>query len=821
MSLRLRARPVLCAKCMTLCDDKAESNGKEDSSKEDNQTDKSKKENLKLSKSEVTKPSWNGKREMKGSSEIPAAKADVDPKDLCYVSVGNKRVVENYWKRPLVQPLIPSSEETYARLRKQKAPHQDSRARKRVKTGDGYATTSSDTIPNSSSTMTSQPEKIGANSWSKKTHTNVLQSVATTSTFLAESTVCDKKFPNTRSRKAQNLKMCITKLTEMRDDANHSRNENTWCGTVNNSCHSPDSYPHSDSSESTAATNHISTTVGKAKSESAVTSRGVGRRSKAWDNRIRQNSTVPVRFRDEGYLTKNIFNFNKRRPLIDGEEIPVLTICRSETANTFKVATATEPTDSTVTTTKGDDDDENDEHDEDDEDEHGGAPETPSPPQEESTTNSLAGSSTPPSPSSSSNVNEVPPNFSIKPLAKTPTIKITFGSSGHGMVVQIPPKDTQHLECSSTTEMKAARKAMKKAKKEARRKRSLSADLSPSSVAFSPNHATNYERSSPTSPVTPADVESYVVPLTRENDVGPCEPNSNAPLPVLRVTKKKKKQKKRRRSSKLFKENDGFTSSGSSHDHSVFNMSSPYSSPSLNEDCVPYGQSSPSGHSVKSCTLDSISNPDTHEPFSSFRKDTCPPTRRRSVPASSTTSTSETPQRVCINLKRIDTNAYVPLPLHSISSHSDNDDPSSLENNGVDIDDAELSEFPAHGISNGNEVEATGAATESVEFYKDKETDCTYHKGDLVWGKLPACPWWPGKIDEILTANGDDVRAKISWYKSTTQSCIRLKMAVPFAEYFDRKYTRSRRRGLYQLAVKDALVEAHKLNPEDFISPTD
>lgn len=97
------------------------------------------------------------------------------------------------------------------------------------------------------------------------------------------------------------------------------------------------------------------------------------------------------------------------------------------------------------------------------------------------------------------------------------------------------------------------------------------------------------------------------------------------------------------------------------------------------------------------------------------------------------------------------------------------------------------------------------------------------------------------QIDDILTVNDEETRAKVSWYKSTTQSCMRFKMLVPFTKYFDvscllvqetgkvckftfvlhdtfifqSKYTRSRRRGLYQLAVKDALIEAHRVNPED------
>lgn len=726
MSLRLRARPVLCGKCRSLCD------GKEDSTKDDNEeTEKAKKEKDRIKSTKTDETTGTSTTELTGKLKgAVQSQTVVDPKDLCYESVGSTRVVENFWKRPLMKPLIPSTEETYAKLRKHKLTSETKEGRKRIKPCNNPNDSVISNIPSSTTHHGEQQSAQGTGTCSEQT-------VASSPAFLTKSTACDTTFPNTRSRKASNLKMCITKITERRNGLSspHGKRKTSTSAEDTPSsepAHSDTSPRHSEKEEDERSTFTQPEIVTNGKR-----TRSSSKKSKQWDSRIRSKSTVPERYRDDS--TKNIFSFNKRRPVADGSgEIPVLTLCRSEDPNQFKVSMLCEPNDATVTTSKSEDNDHESEV----------TPgstvlsssvESSSSSQE---TDYLTGNSSSNSPCNSTILHEVTPNFSIKSrstaeVTKTPSIKITFGSSGNGMVVQIPPKTTQQAECTSTTELKANRKAMKKAKKEAKRKRSLSPSFllsSPSTNALSPDPPIKAEPSTPASPESQlaSDQEGKVdVKLHLEVYEAPSIHNSDELIPSAKVPKKRKKQKKRRRSIKTLKENDDLNSCSSHDANASFNSISTSQSnenPTNDQDSPPSSASS-----LKSFNLDNMSNSDSHESHQNCRKESGP-------------------QRVCINLKRINTNAYVPLPQQhdTAKSNLDHEDLVAPESNGIDLEGSDSNEFPDSETSKGNEAEALGSRGESMDFYRDKDRHCTYEKGDIIWGKLPAWPWWPGKVSFCL-----------------------------------------------------------------------
>lgn len=859
MSLRLRARPVLCAKCKSLCDDKADSGSKqaEESSgggggesnqkgKKDNQpkTKLSNKNNSGDGESEsssistkVTSPSKHGSSRMNGKlqgDEPRQTNCVTEPADLRYESVGSTGVVENYWRRPLVKPLIASTEETYARLRKHKGSSSSSST-------TGSSSTSGRRVKNSSNAVAPPPppEKLGEESPGE---------------YLTKSAiVCDtNNFPNTRSRKALNLKMCISKIAERRKKdkgggsgilgkplgaliklKDHASLTNTLPvsplllqNQSDSSVESTEEMMDNNNGWSAEAADECVGGGGGSRSSPKKTGKlgggGGGKKSKDWENRMRTKSTVPVRYRDESYLTKNdIFNFHNKRkkPLVNsksgresGGDIPVLTISRrDDDENTFKVTALSsssscsehmesQANDQTVTTSKIIDDSEESDEENEEEDE-----------QEENngvavhSTVQLASSSTispededlqshhSQSPCSSSSTLQSD-QLSIKTsstteLIKTPTIKITFGSSGNGMVVQIPPKVAQNPMCAtsggednpmlmgSTHHLKHVRKAMKKAKKEAKRRRSNSPSPS-SSNAMSPPTALEAQQHPLPPPIIMKSLlsQSSSLDVSNDQEASSSQQDDMAFIPENRLcdqlssgepstysssrtAKKRKKEKKRRRGSKALKENDS-GSNGSSH-QSTSSNSTTSSSAFLNASGLADGDDvashpeniadSSSPPAIIALELDPPQNP-KRQTFPAEAPSASPPRRRRSMPATSSSS-GEAP-RVCINLKRIDSNAYVPL-LPLSSSHSDNDDPSFLEEstsaNGqalLDRDDTELNEFPLNTADVGGSPHrgADFVGEESVDYYKDKETECCYRRGDVVWGKLGNCPWWPGKV---------------------------------------------------------------------------
>ncbi|CAG7729795.1 unnamed protein product [Allacma fusca] len=741
MSLRLRSRPILCAKCRTLCEDKVSSQSS------DTQEDAELSKKI-VSGGGVTTRRGKSTMGVTLTSNIPSTQESESTQDYSYVSVGSKTFIENYWKRP---SLLPPPDEKVGRSNSSTPLSSCQGGPLKPPTDSMVVVKSVPKMPKINSSCMNE-NKLTL-TLTKDNNNKVLPKLLVSSNPGFEKTVKIKKSKNFKAYKAKLLNTSsspnqVEKPVEPRDLTEIPEERLGDQYVVPATAHLPE-------------LNLDPVDVGLKDDLSA--------NSKMWENRIRKKSTVPARFRDEGYLTKNIFSFKRRRV-------------------------------------------------EDDATEEGESPEHRLVPFEdmdqegvEKETNKLSPGET----SSSSDISRTSgtPNFPLPPLvgsvggtnghadakvepAKTPVIKISFGTPGNGVVVEIPPKAKQE-ETGSLAD-KAARKAMKKAKKEARRKLSLSREPSPSA-----KHAL------PQTPSPPAsNPECSLVPNCVEPATGPTTPEVKPDVNLLEphhVSKRKKKEKKKKRS-KPTKDNCDSTVSQSG-------TTPPYEDSSEN-----YERISPTPDEPVS-----TSNLVVRIPQRSPEQQAVESDGNRSIDDSpeskigcSTASSSEAPQRLCISLKRLNDNSMVSWDItQSCITCSHNElDSGETEQVGSPTS-SEPNDYP---MNDSPSSEQRNANASSIDSYTDECRNYQFKKGDIIWGKLPGCPWWPGKILDILFVDVDDVTAKVSWYRASTLSCIRFSQLGPFAEQFETRYTRSRKRGSYQHAVRDALIEAHQLDPNDLPS---
>ncbi|RUS84085.1 hypothetical protein EGW08_008124 [Elysia chlorotica] len=87
--------------------------------------------------------------------------------------------------------------------------------------------------------------------------------------------------------------------------------------------------------------------------------------------------------------------------------------------------------------------------------------------------------------------------------------------------------------------------------------------------------------------------------------------------------------------------------------------------------------------------------------------------------------------------------------------------------------------------------------------------------GDVVWGKIPGFPWWPGRVSSItVTQRDNDVvitqLAKVCWFGSNTMSHVHCADLYPFLEEFKARYNK-KKKGQYRVAIKQATIAAQML----------
>ena len=87
--------------------------------------------------------------------------------------------------------------------------------------------------------------------------------------------------------------------------------------------------------------------------------------------------------------------------------------------------------------------------------------------------------------------------------------------------------------------------------------------------------------------------------------------------------------------------------------------------------------------------------------------------------------------------------------------------------------------------------------------------------GDIVWGKIPGFPWWPGRVSSItVTQRDNDVvitqLAKVCWFGSNTMSHVHCADLYPFLQDFKARYNK-KKKGQYRVAIKQATIAAQML----------
>ena len=701
MSLRLRHRPVLCAKCKTLCEEKngVTSSSNSGNSNKENPEDQDSSKKVAATPAACTSSSAESASSLSvtgvatrrsksvesscnpssvsSTSATSVKKSDAEvEQDYSFVSIGTKSFVDNYWKRPNPGPEEPPS-------------NGKERSKSASSTNNGSNGSKEVKVPRLSSRI--EARSSGGSSETKDT--------SSTSTASSSSLAKENKSVKINGKKSKNIKLCITKVAAGTTMDVKTEVVTTQGGSSDEPC-----------SSTSTTSNLVEDDAGGANTKDLRTLR-------------KRNTTVPVRFRDQGYVTKkNIFNFKRRRDE-DGEEdtegMPDLTDRSSPLMEG----------DSTV-----------------DEDalhppklSKSSSPEALLPrvavteePHQEHSTNAVP------------IVTETPPDgksvSSGEPL-KTPVIKISFGSPGNGVVIQIPPKAKQEepLLSSSGPLDRAVRKAMKKAKKEARRKLSLSSrepspDPPPQTVMMAPI-LPNCDHSESTA-LPGTQLIPLPEPSTSSNNV------SELPLPVLSF-KKKKKEKKKKRDKEM---------NGALLQSSRENSSSQADSRSNSVLLQNHDRISPSSTTENDATMIEPVIPPLTLSLASSKSITIVPSEKHSsvpvVPIAELSPQQAPPQRLCISLKRLTENSLGWDIAQNNRNHYNNSNNNELSESASDSGQSS----PAH--LEPNDVMETlpdddenRSNASSLDSYTDERRNYVYKKGDIVWGKLPGCPWWPGKVN--------------------------------------------------------------------------
>lgn len=94
----------------------------------------------------------------------------------------------------------------------------------------------------------------------------------------------------------------------------------------------------------------------------------------------------------------------------------------------------------------------------------------------------------------------------------------------------------------------------------------------------------------------------------------------------------------------------------------------------------------------------------------------------------------------------------------------------------------------------------------------------TLSVGDVVWGKIHGCPWWPARVLNISISkrgcgSSSSKEAKVEWFGSPTASVLSVAKLSPFSEFFKLRFNK-KKKGVYRKAVAEAAKAIAYLNPE-------
>ncbi|XP_050420817.1 uncharacterized protein LOC126833485 [Adelges cooleyi] len=87
------------------------------------------------------------------------------------------------------------------------------------------------------------------------------------------------------------------------------------------------------------------------------------------------------------------------------------------------------------------------------------------------------------------------------------------------------------------------------------------------------------------------------------------------------------------------------------------------------------------------------------------------------------------------------------------------------------------------------------------------------HEGDIVWGKVKGFPWWPAKVSNFATNNGEEHGSfvNVTWFGSSTSSLLNCDQINPFLDFYKSRFNKHKKTTSYKEAIKQAMAEAKLL----------
>ncbi|XP_008187829.1 PWWP domain-containing protein 2A [Acyrthosiphon pisum] len=84
------------------------------------------------------------------------------------------------------------------------------------------------------------------------------------------------------------------------------------------------------------------------------------------------------------------------------------------------------------------------------------------------------------------------------------------------------------------------------------------------------------------------------------------------------------------------------------------------------------------------------------------------------------------------------------------------------------------------------------------------------HEGDVVWGKVKGFPWWPAKVSNFTTSNGEENGSfvNVTWFGSSTTSFLNCDQINPFLDFYKSRFNKHKKTSSYKEAIKQAMAIA-------------
>ncbi|CAH1712987.1 PWWP domain-containing protein 2B-like [Aphis gossypii] len=121
----------------------------------------------------------------------------------------------------------------------------------------------------------------------------------------------------------------------------------------------------------------------------------------------------------------------------------------------------------------------------------------------------------------------------------------------------------------------------------------------------------------------------------------------------------------------------------------------------------------------------------------------------------------------------------------------------------------ELSDDDIESNSSPEIVNPQSETSDSNSFFMLKSGKIL-HEGDVVWGKVKGFPWWPAKVSNFTTSNGEENGSfvNVTWFGSSTTSFLKCDQINPFLDFYKSRFNKHKKTSSYKEAIKQAMAVA-------------